>query len=198
MAFVGKVTKVKHSTEIMEYKRHLTRFHLTMFGLGNTIGAGIFALSGIGVQYAGPSLFVSFIIGGVMCLSTAYMYAELMSRFPTNGSAFGFFYSTFGELPAWLVGWYLLPRYGAVSAALSRAMTSYLVGLLAKFGISFPSILASVTIFGIEECCPMAVIFLALLCGINCLGSKESQKFNTVLTIAKIGTLILIIFVGLS
>jgi basic amino acid/polyamine antiporter, APA family len=126
------------------------------------------------------------------------MYAELMSRYPTNGSAFGFFYATFGELPAWLVGWYLLPRYGAVSAALARAMTSYLAGLLAKFGISFPTILSSATLFGIDECCPMAVVFLYILCGINCLGSKESQLFNTVLTISKIGTLILIIIVGFT
>lgn len=130
-----KVTRVKHENTETEYKRTLTRYHLTLFGLGNTIGAGIFALSGIAVQYTGPSLFLSFMIGGLMCLSTAFMYAELMSRYPTNGSAFGFFYATFGELPAWLVGWYLLPRYGAVSAALARAMTSYLAGLLAKFGI---------------------------------------------------------------
>lgn len=44
----------------------------------------------------------------------------------------------------------------------------------------------------------MAVVFLYILCGINCLGSKESQLFNTVLTISKIGTLILIVIVGFS
>jgi len=132
-----------------------------------------------------------------MCLSTAFVYAELMSRFPSNGSAFGFVYSTFGELPAWIIGWFLLPRYGAVSAALSRAMTSYLVGLFAKFGITLPSWFASVTMFG-KDCCPMSIVFLAILCGINCLGSGESQTFNTWLTIAKIVTLILIVVVAFS
>jgi APA family basic amino acid/polyamine antiporter len=121
-----------------------------LYGIGNTIGAGIFALTGIAVQYTGPSLFLSFALGGLMCLSTAFMYAELMSKYPSNGSAFGFVYATFGELPAWIIGWYLLPRYGAVSAALSRAMTSYLVGLLEKFGIGFPTSLTFITIFGID------------------------------------------------
>jgi APA family basic amino acid/polyamine antiporter len=68
-------------------------------------------------------------LGGIMCLFTAFVYAELMSRFPSNGSAFGFMYATFGELPAWIIGWFLLPRYGAVSAALVRAMSSYFVGI---------------------------------------------------------------------
>ncbi len=101
-----------------------------------------------------------------MCLSTAFMYAELMSKFPTNGSAFGFVYSTFGELPAWIIGWYLLPRYGAVSAALARAMSSYLVGLFAKFGITLPTVIYSVEVFGIEKCSPLAIFFLIVLCGI--------------------------------
>lgn len=109
-----------------------------------------------------------------MCLSTAFMYAELMSRYPSNGSAFGFMYATFGELPAWIIGWYLLPRYGAVSAALSRAMTSYLVGIALKFEIYLPTIFSEITVFGIEKCCPMAIVFLTILCGINCLGTKES------------------------
>ncbi len=101
-----------------------------------------------------------------MCLSTALMYAELMSKYPTNGSAFGFVYSTFGELPAWIIGWYLLPRYGAVSAALARAMSSYLVGLCAKFGIILPTVIYNVQVFGIDECCPLAIFFLMALCGI--------------------------------
>ena len=85
-----------------------------------------------------------------MCLFTAFVYAELMSRFPSNGSAFGFMYATFGELPAWVIGWFLLPRYGAVSAALSRAMVSYVVGLFSKFGVIFPKWTYSCTVFGVE------------------------------------------------
>ena len=47
---------------------------VTMFGIGNTIGAGIFALSGVAAQYAGPSLFISFLIAGGIAMMTALMY----------------------------------------------------------------------------------------------------------------------------
>jgi amino acid permease len=50
-SWIQKLTKVKPETitKTSTYKKHLTRFHLTMYGVGNTIGAGIFALTGIAV-----------------------------------------------------------------------------------------------------------------------------------------------------
>lgn len=169
-----------------------------MYGLGNTIGAGIFALTGIAVQYAGPSLCFSFAIAGTMCLGSAFMYAELCSRFPSNGSAFAYVYATFGELAAWIVGWYLTLRYGASASGLARAMSAYFVGLSAKFGMPLPLWLAKTTIFGIENCCPLSVVFLIILCAVNCRGSSDSERFNTVLTIGKVVTLLVIIFVAFT
>ena len=109
-----------------------------MFGIGATIGAGIFALTGIAAQYAGPSLFVSFIISGTVALITALMYAELSSRIPINGSAFSYTYVTFGELPAFLVGWNLNLRYGICASGLARGMAEYFNGLLIKCGVTLP------------------------------------------------------------
>jgi len=180
------------------FKKTLTRYHLTMYGVGTTIGAGIFALTGIAVQYAGPSLFISFALAGLMCLCSAFMYAELCSRFPSNGSSFTYVYMTFGELAAWIVGWYLIVCYSVTTSGLARALTSYFVGLLAILGLNLPSWLSSVTIFGFEDCCPLAAVVMALLCYVNCRGTADSEKFNTYLTIAKILTLLLIVAVAFS
>ena len=139
-----------------------------MYGVGNTIGAGIFALTGIAVQYTGPSLFLSFTLAGFMCLTTALMYAELCARFPSNGSAFSYVYASFGELAAWIVGWNVLPFYGAAASGLSRALVSYSTGLLSKFGIFLPNWMTKITIFGIEECCPLASFIMVIICFINC------------------------------
>jgi APA family basic amino acid/polyamine antiporter len=92
----------------------------------------------------------------------------------------------------------MLPNYGAVAAALVRAMSSYFVGLLAKVGVTLPKWLYSATIFGVEDCCFLAVVFIAILCGINCWGTRESEKFNTWITMSKLGALIMIILVAFT
>ena len=134
-----------------------------MFGIGNTIGAGVFAMTGIAAQYAGPSVVLSFIIAGIPALSTACMYAELSSRIPINGSAFAYTYVTFGELPAFLVGWNLNLRYAISASGLSRGLASYFNGLLQKLGYGLPTEYTSLTVFGVENCSIEAVIFLFIL-----------------------------------
>ena len=96
-----------------------------MFGIGNTIGAGVFALIGVGAYYAGPSLVLSFLFCGLISLMTALVYSELSAKMPSSGSSYSYVYSTFGELPGWIIGWNLNLRYGITAGALSRAWTSY-------------------------------------------------------------------------
>ena len=167
-----------------------------MFGIGNTIGAGIFALTGIAAQYAGPSLFLSFLIAGGISMITAMMYAELSSRIPINGSSFSYMYVTFGELPAWIVGWSMNLRYGMSASGMARGMSSYFNGLLVKLGVNVPSWMLGVDVLGIKNCSIEAVVFLALLNYMYTRGIEESNSFNTVFTILKLVTLVLIIFIA--
>lgn len=108
---------------------------MILYGISNTIGAGIFALTGLAVEMTGPAMFISFLMAGAMCLMTAFMYAELCARFPSNGSGFSYVYATFGELAAFIVGWNIIPFYGATASGLSRALVSYTVGLFNKYGV---------------------------------------------------------------
>ena len=169
-----------------------------MYGVGSIIGAGIFALTGLAVQFAGPSLFLSFILAGFTSVCSAYMYAEFSSRFPSNGSAFIYVYTTFGELPAWIIGWYLIISYGVAASGLARALTYYFFGFLEKLGLPVPRWFFGVSLFGHEDVCPMAPFFLILFAYINCRGTKESERFNTYLTCGKIVTLIIIIAVAFT
>ena len=134
-----------------------------MFGIGNTIGAGVFAMTGIAAQYAGPSILLSFIIAGASAMCTACMYAELSSRIPINGSAFAYTYVTFGELPAFFVGWNLNLRYAISASGLSRGLASYFNGLLEKLGIGVSESVTSLTVFGVKDCSIEAVLFLFIL-----------------------------------
>lgn len=100
-----------------------------MFGIGSTVGAGIFSLTGVAAKYAGPSLFMSFIISGSITLMSAMMVSELSSRIPMSGAAFSYAYVTIGELPGWIVGWSMMARFLFSAAALARSMASYYNGL---------------------------------------------------------------------
>jgi basic amino acid/polyamine antiporter, APA family len=169
-----------------------------IFGVGGTIGAGIFALTGIGAHYAGPSICVSFLISGAMAMLTALGYAELSSRIPVSGSAYTYTYVTFGELPAWLVSWNQNLRYGFGSAGLSRGVTEYFNGLLYNvIGVRLPLFLTSANFFGFSNCSIMSVLFLMFFTEVFVRGMNASNMFNQALTFMKLGTLLFIIVFAL-
>ena len=80
-------------------------YSLVMLGFGNTIGSGVFTLTGVAAKYAGSAVFLGFIISGMVALLTALVFAEFAAIIPKSGSSYVYTYSTFGELPAWIVGW---------------------------------------------------------------------------------------------
>jgi len=91
---------------------------------------------------------ISFLISGMIAATTALVYAEFSSRMPFSGSGYQYIYCTFGELPAWIVGWNMNLRYGISAGALIRGWTSYFVGLCEKMGLTIPVELYSLNVFG--------------------------------------------------
>src|ERR1700720_2216725 len=81
-------------------KRSIGTFQLTMFGVGSTIGTGIFFVLSQAVPQAGPGVVVSFIIAGIAAGLAALCYAELASAVPVSGSAYSYAYATLGEFAA--------------------------------------------------------------------------------------------------
>eukprot|EP00977_Amphora_coffeiformis_P003405 scaffold630_cov174-Amphora_coffeaeformis.AAC.25 len=86
-------------------RRTLGAMDLILYGVGSSVGAGIYVLVGLGAKIAGPSICLSFLGCGCACILTSFCYAEFASRIPVTGSAFVYAYIAFGELFAWLVGW---------------------------------------------------------------------------------------------
>ena len=63
-------------------KRSLTLPMLVLYGLGTTIGAGIYALVGELAGIAGYLAPASFLVATIMAALTALSFAELSGRFP--------------------------------------------------------------------------------------------------------------------
>ena len=68
--------------------RSITLFQLVMFGVGATIGTGIFFVLSQTVPTAGPAVIISFLIAGVVAGLTALGYAEMASMIPVSGSSY--------------------------------------------------------------------------------------------------------------
>mmetsp|Transcript_18913 Transcript_18913/g.41110 ORF Transcript_18913/g.41110 Transcript_18913/m.41110 type:complete len:745 (-) Transcript_18913:97-2331(-) len=109
-------------------KRTLGVMDLIFYGIGCSVGAGIYSLVGIGAKTAGPSISLSFALCGISCCFTSLAYAEFAARVPLAGSAYTFTYVSFGELAGWLVGWNLTLGYAVSAAAVSRSWAVYVSG----------------------------------------------------------------------
>src|SRR5580700_5661055 len=123
-------------------KRTLGVFQLTALGVGAIIGAGIFVMVGLGAQYAGPGLTLSFVLSGLGCAFAGLCYAEFAAMIPLAGSAYTYAYATLGELLAWIIGWDLTLEYAMGASAVSSGWSNHFIELLNIFHIKMPLWLA--------------------------------------------------------
>ncbi len=73
-------------------------------GLGTMIGAGIFVLSGIAVERAGPAAALSYVTAGLICLPIAMTISELATGMPKAGGSYYFISRALGPLAGSIVG----------------------------------------------------------------------------------------------
>src|SRR5579872_6431772 len=123
-------------------KRTLGVFQLTALGVGAIIGAGIFVMVGLGAQYAGPGLSLSFVLSGLGCAFAGLCYAEFAAMIPLAGSAYTYAYATLGEIFAWIIGWDLTLEYAMGASTVSSGWSNHFIELLDIFHVKMPLWLA--------------------------------------------------------
>jgi APA family basic amino acid/polyamine antiporter len=181
-----------------ELARTIGLFQLSMFGVGATIGTGIFFVLAQAVPVAGPAVIWSFVIAGTVAGLTAVCYAELASAVPVSGSSYSYAYATLGELPAIGVAACLLLEYGVSAAAVAVGWSQYLNELLDNiFGVTLPESLSQAPEQGGILNLP-AVILIGLCTLLLIRGASESAKTNAVMVMIKIGVLCLFIVLGIQ
>jgi APA family basic amino acid/polyamine antiporter len=185
-------------TEGGELKRTITLFQLSLFGIGATIGTGIFIVLTEAVPIAGPAVVFSFVFAGVVAGLTAICYAELASAVPVSGSSYSYAYATMGEGIAMIVAACLLLEYGVSAAAVAVGWSQYLNELLDNlFGFTIPESISNAP--EADGVINLPAIVLIVLCAALLMrGASESAKVNAVMVLIKIGVLVLFIAVGLT
>jgi APA family basic amino acid/polyamine antiporter len=99
--------------------RTLGLAQIMMLGIGGTMGAGVFVLTGHAAGMVGPAVILVFLLAGLQSLPNSLSYAELASSFPIAGGGYAYVSkATSGLLPfsvGW-VSWFSNIVYGALSA----------------------------------------------------------------------------------
>ncbi len=192
---VKSLDAILATAEKKSLHRSLGALQLTLFGVGCIIGTGIFVLTAVGAQKAGPGLTISFIIAGAVCVVAALCYSEIASMVPVAGSAYTYSYTVMGEFLAWTVGWALLLEYAVGASAVSVGWSNYFTDtvMARSWGIELPAALkAGPHALGGQPGglinLPAAVIAL-LMTWLLMIGTNESAKFNAVLVAIKVTAL---------
>lgn len=174
-------------------KKNLRAMDLVLLGLGGIIGTGIFVLTGLAAaRYAGPSITLSFVLGGIASIFTALAYVELASMLPVAGSAFTYVYVTMGEAMASVVGWAALMVFTYGAAAVASGWSGYMVGILNGFGVHLPEALTKIPSEGgvINLPAVFIVVFLTLFL---IRGMNDTTRLNGLLVGVKLGAILIFI-----
>lgn len=152
---------------------------VTLYGLGNILGAGIYVLVGKVAGEAGSSTLLAFLVAMFVAGLTAFSYMELSGRYPASASVSVYLHKAFGK--KWLsiaIGLAMVAAGIASAATLAKGFAGYLNVL-----VPAPELLASIGL--------LVVIGLIAIKGIG-----ESAITAGIFTFVEIAGLLLVIWAG--
>ena len=160
-------------------KRTLTLTNAVLYGLGVTIGAGIYVLIGAAAARAGMYAPLAFVIAAVLMGLTAASFAELGGRMPVAAGEAAYVRAAFrSDRLATLVGLLVIAIAIVSAAAISVGSAGY-VGVF----LALPE--------------PVRIRLVVLAMGaIAAWGIKQSVVFAGVMTVIEVGGLMLLIAAG--
>ncbi|HNC74642.1 MAG TPA: amino acid permease [Elusimicrobiota bacterium] len=165
--------------------RRLGLWDASALVVGCIIGAGIFRLSD-SVARASPSVFLflaAWVLGGLLSLCGALVWAELATRFPRNGGEYVFLSNGYGRAWGFVYGW-------------TRLFVSR-TGTLAILAFVFAEHAARVFGAGPGAVKPVATAAVLGLTALNILGVRFGKSVQNLFTVLKLLALFGIIAVGL-
>ncbi len=154
-------------------------------GIGGMIGAGIFSILGVVAEAAGSAMWVSFLLGGIIALFSAYSYAKLGAKYPTAGGAVEFLYRGWGPgIISGGINIFLWVGYLIAIALYAQGFAAYAMTFFpASSNALLPKFIASSAV----------LLFLA----VNMIGAGSVGKAELIIVAIKVGILFLFSAIGL-
>ena len=123
--------------EDKKLKKGLSFIQLLFLSLGGIIGSGWLFGVLYGAEIAGPAALLSWIIGGIMVLFIALVYAEVSGMIPKSGGIVRYPHYTHGSYTGYILGWAYLLSAVTVPSIEAIAAISYLSSFNALSFLSY-------------------------------------------------------------
>jgi len=165
--------------------REIGLFGATMLVMGGIVGSGIFINPYVVARQVGtPALVLgAWVLGGVVALAGALVYAELASLRPAVGGQYAYLREAFHPRVAFLYGWVLL----LVSQS----------GGMAAVAVTFARYLRELVSVPMGDGA-VALLALAVLTLVNALGVRSGNGVQSALMVLKCLAILALVVVGLS
>lgn len=175
---------ISPNTANSQLVRRLGLFDATMIVMGGIIGSGIFMNPYVVAQRVHTSLLILgvWIVGGLLALIAAFIWAELATRRPDVGGQYAYLREAFHPIVAFLYGWVLL--------------LVIQTGGMAAVSVTFSRYFIEMTHLRIHDSV-LAAIVLAVLTIVNCLGVKAGSTLQSILMVLKILAIVALVVCGL-
>ncbi|KAA9398536.1 amino acid permease [Haloarcula sp. CBA1130] len=175
----------------------------TMIGMGAMIGAGIFVLTGLAAEIAGPAAILVFALNGVVTAFTGLSYAELAASIPKSGGGYAFVREIFDDFASFIMGWMLWFAYMIAGALYALGFAPNFLELLHVYGVvPPPEQVGAVVVPVIDVALPLAFLlaFVAVLglVALNAVSTAASGSVETIFTIIKVSILVVFVAFGLT
>jgi len=161
-----------------ELKKELNLLEITLVGIGNILGAGIYVLMGRAAGLAGNMVWFSFLFAGAAAALSALSYMELSSMYPRAGAEYEFVKRAFGERTGLFIG-LLVICYVIITAS----------AIALGFGRYFSSLFGSGYLVGI-------IFLFIFLSFIMVYGIKESARLASMISLIEVTGLLIVIYTG--
>jgi APA family basic amino acid/polyamine antiporter len=149
------------------------------------VGSSIYYALGVVAVFALGMTPVVFLISGLIFICTAFTYAEATVMFPEAGGSSSFARHAFNELVSFFAAWGQVLNY-VITVAISAFFVPHYLAVFWE-----PLERSPADVIG-------GIVLIALLIGVNVIGSRESARLNIVLAIADLMTQIVVVAIGLA
>ncbi len=164
-----------------ELKRSLTLTDLMVYGLVFMVPIAPFSIFGVVFNGAKGMVPLTYVIGLVAMLFTAFSYREMSRAFPIAGSVYSYAGRGINDKVGFLAGWAILLDYLLVPTLLYVVSAAALVSLV-------PSVPQWIWI----------VVFVGVNTFINYLGIESTARLNKIFLLAELVVLALFVIFGIA